>query len=62
MISNVKKSANCSSFSWCKFIRIIIKDSKHPSMDGCLYMTPTIVFDFLGLTIPIKVDSSSFFL
>ena len=24
-------------------------------MDGCLYMTPTIIFDFLGLTIAIKV-------
>ena len=25
MISNVKKSATCSSFSWCTFIRIVIK-------------------------------------
>ena len=24
-------------------------------MDGCLYMTPPIIFDFLGLTIAIKV-------
>ena len=32
------------------------------SIDGCLYMTPTIIiFDFLRLTISIKVDSSSFF-
>ena len=30
-------------------------------MDGCMYMTPTIIFDYSGSTNLIHVDSSSVF-
>ena len=35
MISNVKKNANCSSFGWSKFIRIVNK-FKLFNKDTCL--------------------------
>ena len=29
------------------------------SVEGCLYITPTVIFDILGLIILTKVDSDS---
>ena len=61
---NFKKSVQAGLRAGClkKGARTPIRTMSSSSIDECLQMTATIIFDFFGLTISIKVDSSSFFM
>ena len=58
-ISEEKDSCSLEIFSNTLFKQLLLKSVR--SMSRCLYLTPTIIFDFFGLTSSTEVDYILFF-